>query len=63
MAIESRKEFKILANEKIKIDLYEKGILHLSNSKENFAHGLKINKWLNEAGLNRKPVTLQEIKK
>ena len=64
MAIESRKEFKkILVNEKIKIDLYEKGILHLSNSKENFAHGLKINKWLNEAGLNRKPVTLLEIKK
>ena len=64
MAIESRKEFKkILMDEKMNIDLYEKGIIHLSNSKENFTHGLKINNWLNKAGLDRKPITPQEIKK
>ena len=64
MAIDSRKEFKkILKNERIKIDLEEKGILHLSTTKDIFEHGLKINKWLKEAGLDRYPVTNNEIRK
>ena len=64
MAIESRKEFiKILKEEKLQIDFKKKGILHLSATKEIFEHGLKINNWLNEAGLDRYPVTKTEIQK
>ncbi len=64
MAIESRKEFKkILKEENLKINLEEKGILHLSETKQTFEQALKINKWLNDAGLERYPVTINEIKK
>jgi len=63
MAIKSRKELnRIIDEENLKIDLAKKGILHLSNSKETFQHGLKINNWLNEAGLKRYPLSLKEIK-
>ena len=64
MAIQSRKELnKIIDKENLKIDLVKKGILHLCNSKEGFQHGLKVNNWLNEAGLDRYPITLKEINK
>ena len=64
MAIKSRKVLnQIIDEEDLKIDLEKKGILHLSNSKESFQHGLKINNWLNEAGLERYPLSLKEIKK
>ena len=62
MAIESRDEFKrILNKEKIKLDLEEKGILHLCDNNDALRHGRKVNKWLKEAGLNRKEVTLDEM--
>ena len=62
MAIESRDEFKrILNNENIKLDLEEKGILHLCDNNDALCHGRKVNQWLKEAGLNRKEVSLDEM--
>ena len=62
MAIESRNEFKrILNKENIKLDLEEKGILHLCDNNDSLSHGRKVNKWLKEAGLNRKEVSLDEM--
>ena len=62
MAIESRSEFKrMLSAENIKLDLKEKGILHLCDSYKNLEHGRIVSSWLNEAGLIRKEVTLEEI--
>ena len=62
MAIESRNEFKrILNKENISLDLEEKGILHLCDDNNSLNHGRKINKWLQEAGLNRKEVSLDEM--
>ena len=64
MAIESRKEFnRIVSDEKLEIDLIKRGILHLCRTRENFDHGMKINKWLNDAGLDRQPISIDEIKK
>ncbi len=64
MAIESRDEFKrILNNENIKLDLEEKGILHLCDNNQSLEHGRKVNYWLKEAGLNRKEVSLNEMLK
>ena len=62
MAIESRDEFKrILNKENIKLDLEEKGILHLCDNEISLIHGRKVNKWLNEAGLSRKEVSIDEM--
>ena len=62
MAIESRNEFKrILNKENISLDLEEKGILHLCDDNNSLNHGRKINKWLQEAGLNRKELSLDEM--
>ena len=62
MAIESRDEFKrILNKESITLDLEEKGILHLCDNNDSLSHGRKVNKWLKEAGLNRKEVSLDEM--
>jgi D-amino-acid dehydrogenase len=64
MAIESRDEFKrILKQEHIKLDLEEKGILHLCNNNKSLEHGRIINEWLTEAGLNRKEVSKDEMLK
>ena len=62
MAIESRDELKrILQIEKINLDLEEKGIMHLCDNHDSLKEGRKVNKWLAEAGLNRKEVTLDEM--
>ena len=62
MAIESRDEFKrILKQEQIKLDLEEKGILHLCNNQKSLEHGRIINEWLAEAGLHRKEVSKKEM--
>ncbi|MDC3089218.1 D-amino acid dehydrogenase [Alphaproteobacteria bacterium] len=62
MAIESRNELKrILQIEKINLDLEEKGIMHLCDNHDALKEGRKVNKWLAEAGLNRKEVTLNEM--
>jgi D-amino-acid dehydrogenase len=64
MAIASREEFKrILNQENIKLDLEEKGILHLCNNHKSLEHGRIINKWLMEAGLHRKEVSIEEMLK
>jgi D-amino-acid dehydrogenase len=64
MAIASREEFKrILNQEDIKLDLEEKGILHLCNNHKSLEHGRIINKWLMEAGLHRKEVSIEEMLK
>ena len=62
MAIESRSEFKrILKIENIDLDLEEKGIMHLCDTIDSLEHGRKVNKWLVEAGLDRKEVKLDEM--
>jgi len=62
MAIESRSEFKrILEIENIKLDLEEKGILHLCDNNKALEHGRTVSDWLAEAGLKRKEVNLDEI--
>jgi D-amino-acid dehydrogenase len=62
MAIESRSEFKrILDIENIKLDLEEKGILHLCDNNKALEHGRNVNSWLAEAGLKRKEVNLDEM--
>ena len=64
MAIESGNLLKeLLKNENINFDFKERGILHLCNTEENFNHGLKVNKWLTEAGLKREPLNNKEIQK
>jgi len=62
MAIESRSEFKrILDIENIKLDLEEKGILHLCDNNKALEHGRNVNHWLAEAGLKRREVNLDEM--
>ena len=54
MAIESIKLYKQIADtEKIKFDLYNKGILHFYFNKKQTEHALEINKLYHTAGLRR----------
>ena len=62
MAINSRDEFKrILNKENIELDLEEKGIMHLCECNASLKHGREINKWLLEAGLDRKEISKDEM--
>jgi D-amino-acid dehydrogenase len=63
LAIEARKHlFAIAEREKIDFDLERRGILHFYRDKPSFDHALKVNKLLNEGGLERYAVTDAEIK-
>jgi D-amino-acid dehydrogenase len=54
--------FEIAAREKIDFDLEKRGILHFYRDKAGFDKALKVNALLTEGGLERKPVTPEEIR-
>lgn len=63
LAIEARKHlFAIADREKIDFNLEKRGILHFYRDKPSFDHAFKVNKLLNEGGLERYAVTDAEIK-
>ena len=62
MAIDSISLYKKIAKkEKIKFDLYDKGILHFYFNKKQTEHALEINKLYESAGLNRVRITHDEL--
>ena len=62
MALESINLYKQIAKkEKIKFDLYDKGILHFYFNKKQTQHALDINKLYNESGLKRTRITHDEL--
>ena len=62
MAIESVSLYeKIAKKEKIRFDLYNKGILHLYFNKKQTEHALDINKLYQKAGLKRIRITHEEL--
>ncbi|AWM08376.1 D-amino acid dehydrogenase [Bradyrhizobium symbiodeficiens] len=63
LAIEARKLlFEIAAREGIEFDLERRGILHIYHDKKGFESGLRVNALLQEGGLDRRPVTAEEIR-
>src|SRR5262249_50545051 len=62
-AIASRHHlFAIAEREKIDFDLERRGVLLICNDKAGCDNALKANKLLNEGGLDRRPVTREEIR-
>ncbi|MEG6507645.1 D-amino acid dehydrogenase [Methyloligella sp. 2.7D] len=62
LAVRSREALMdIAARENIDFDLEKRGILHIYEDKKSFAHAEKVNAMLKEGGLERRPVTPQEI--
>jgi D-amino-acid dehydrogenase len=63
LAIEARKYlFEIAERENIQFDLEKRGILHFYHDAASFMHAERVNKILNDGGLERRAVTNQEIK-
>ena len=63
LAIEARKHlFEIATREGIDFDLERRGILHIYHDKKGFESGLRVNALLQEGGLDRRPVTSEEIR-
>ncbi|WP_018099254.1 D-amino acid dehydrogenase [Sinorhizobium meliloti] len=63
LAIAARKHmFDIAEREGINFDLEKRGILHVYYDKPSFDHASKVNALLTEGGLDRRPVTREEIK-
>ncbi len=63
MAIQGRRYmFEMADKENIDFDLERRGILHIYRSKSEFDHASRVNDMLSEAGLDRRPVTPQEMK-
>jgi D-amino-acid dehydrogenase len=63
MAIDARKQlFAIAEREDIAFDLERRGILHIYHDKPGFDAGLRVNALLQEGGLERFPVTPDEIR-
>lgn len=63
LAIAAREHlFAIAARENIDFDHVQRGILHVYWDKPSFQQALKVNAMLVEGGLDRNPVTAQEIK-
>lgn len=63
LAIEARKYlFEIAEREQLDFNLDKRGILHFYHDAESFGHAERVNKILNEAGLERYAVTNQEMK-
>lgn len=63
LAIAARKHmFEIAEREGINFDLEKRGILHVYYDKPSFDHASKVNAMLTEGGLDRRPITLEEIK-
>lgn len=63
LAIAARKHlFAIAERENIDFDHVRRGILHFYWDKPSFQHALKVNAMLVEGGLDRRPVTAEEVK-
>jgi len=63
LAIEARKRLCAIAErEGIDFDLENRGILHIYRDKASFDHASDVNVLLNEGGLDRCPVTPEEMK-
>ena len=63
LAIEARQYlFAIAERENISFDLERRGILHVYHDKKGFEAGLKVNALLKQGGLDRQPVTPEEIR-
>jgi D-amino-acid dehydrogenase len=64
LAIEARKHmFAMAERENIPFDLEQRGILHFYRDKAGFEKATKVNDLLNRGGLDRRPVTVEEIRK
>ena len=63
LAIEARQHmFAMAERENIDFDLQRCGILHFYRDKASFDKALNVNELLNEGGLDRRPVTTEEIR-
>jgi D-amino-acid dehydrogenase len=63
LAIEARKHlFAMAEREEIDFDLEKRGILHFYRDKTAFDKAAKVNGLLTEGGLDRRPVTVEEIR-
>ena len=63
LAIEARKHlFAMAEREEIDFDLEKRGILHFYRDKAGFNKAAKVNALLTEGGLDRRPVTVEEIR-
>jgi len=63
LAIEARRHlFSIAERENIAFDLERRGILHIYHDKAGFDAGLRVNTLLQQGGLDRRPVTPDEIR-
>ena len=63
LAIEARKHlFAMAEREEIDFDLEKRGILHFYRDKAGFDKAAKVNALLTEGGLDRRPVTVEEIR-
>jgi D-amino-acid dehydrogenase len=64
LALEARQElFRIAEKEGIAFDLERRGILHICHDRASFESGERVNLLLQNAGLERRAVTPQEIQK
>lgn len=62
LAIAARKHmFEIAERERIDFDHVRRGILHVYYDKSGFDHASRVNEMLVEGGLDRRPVTAEEI--
>ncbi|HLG82544.1 MAG TPA: D-amino acid dehydrogenase [Bradyrhizobium sp.] len=63
LAIEARRHlFAIAEREGISFDLERRGILHIYRDRAGFEAGLRVNALLQQGGLDRRPVTPEEIR-
>jgi D-amino-acid dehydrogenase len=63
LALEARKHmFAIAEREGIAFDLERRGILHFYRDKASFDKALKVNALLTEGGLDRRPITAEEVR-
>jgi len=63
LAIEARRHlYSIAERENIAFDLERRGILHIYHDKAGFDAGLRVNALLQQGGLDRRPVTPDEIR-
>ena len=63
LALEARRHlFAMAEREGIDFDLERRGILHVYRDRAGFDHAARVNKLLAEGGLERRPVTPEEIK-
>ena len=63
LAIEARKHlFAMAEREEIDFDLEKRGILHFYRDKAGFEKAAKVNALLTDGGLDRRPVTVEEIR-